>query len=59
MFNTTEGTQSLADSLALRRAALMQKIPYYTTIAGARAATQAIETSRHGTLEVVPLQSYT
>ena len=42
VFNTTEGRQSLADSFSLRRTALMIKIPYYTTTAGALAAAQAI-----------------
>ena len=35
MFNTTEGATSLADSKPLRRAALLQKTPYYTTLSGA------------------------
>ncbi|MBW3534763.1 MAG: hypothetical protein KY453_06020 [Gemmatimonadetes bacterium] len=39
VFNTTEGAQALADSRSLRRAALLHKVPYYTTLAGARAAT--------------------
>ena len=34
MFNTTEGATSLADSKPLRRAALLQKTPYYTTLSG-------------------------
>ncbi len=38
MFNTTEGATSLADSKPLRRAALLQKTPYYTTLSGAIAA---------------------
>ena len=59
VFNTTEGAQSLADSFTIRRTALIMKIPYYTTVAGARAAVKAIETSRAGALEVAPLQSYT
>ena len=42
VFNTTEGRQSLEDSFSLRRTALMMKIPYYTTTAGALAAAQAI-----------------
>ncbi|HEY5338386.1 MAG TPA: carbamoyl-phosphate synthase large subunit, partial [Rhizomicrobium sp.] len=59
VFNTTEGTQALADSFSIRRTALHQKVPYYTTIAGAAAATQAIAALRTGSLEVAPLQSYT
>ena len=34
------------------------KVPYYTTMAGAAAATQAIAALRAGSLEVAPLQSY-
>ncbi len=56
--NTTEGSQALADSFSIRRTSLQQKIPYYTTIAGAAAATQAIAALREGSLEVAPLQSY-
>ena len=58
VFNTTEGRQSLADSFALRRTALMMKTPYYTTAAGALAAAQAIAATVGDTLEVRPLQSY-
>jgi carbamoyl-phosphate synthase large subunit len=58
VFNTTEGRQSLADSFSLRRTALMMKIPYYTTAAGALAAAQAIVAQSAGALEVRPLQSY-
>ena len=58
VFNTTEGRQSLEDSFSLRRTALMAKIPYYTTTAGALAAAQAIVAVAAETLEVRPLQSY-
>jgi carbamoyl-phosphate synthase large subunit len=58
VFNTTEGAQAIADSFSLRRTALTHAIPYYTTVAGARAAVQAIAALRAGTLEVAPLQSY-
>jgi carbamoyl-phosphate synthase large subunit len=34
--NTTEGKQAIADSYSIRREALMHKISYFTTIAGAR-----------------------
>jgi carbamoyl-phosphate synthase large subunit len=56
--NTSEGAQSIADSFSLRRTALMNEIPYYTTIAGARAAVQAIHALKTGSLEVAPVQSY-
>ena len=42
IINTTEGKQAIADSYAIRREALQQKICYTTTIAGASALTQAI-----------------
>lgn len=58
VFNTTEGKQSVEDSFSLRRSALMMKIPYYTTAAGALAAAQAIRALAGGDLEVRPLQSY-
>jgi len=56
VINTTEGRQSLEDSFSLRRTALMGKIPYYTTTAGALAAAQAIGVEAD--LEVRSLQSY-
>ena len=58
VFNTTEGAQAIRDSFSLRQTALLREIPYYTTIAGARAAVQAIAALRTGALEVAPLQSY-
>ena len=58
VFNTTEGAGSIADSYALRRAALTGGIPYYTTVSGARAVVGAVESLQHGALEVAPLQSY-
>ena len=58
MFNTTEGATSLADSKPLRRAALLQKTPYYTTLSGAIAATEGIRAVVAGELEVRALQDY-
>ncbi len=58
VFNTTEGAQSVSDSFDIRAIALRQKIPYYTTAAGALAAARAIETLKDGAMEVAPLQSY-
>ena len=58
VFNTTEGAQALIDSRSLRRAALLHKVPYYTTLAGARAAARGIEALIGGELEVRPLQAY-
>lgn len=58
VFNTTEGAQALTDSASLRRAALQNKIPYYTTLSGAMAATRAITAMRGDELHVASLQSY-
>ena len=58
VFNTTDGAQAIRDSFSLRQTALLRNIPYYTTVAGARAAVQAIAALRTGALEVAPLQSY-
>jgi carbamoyl-phosphate synthase large subunit len=58
LINTTEGRQAIGDSYTLRRAALMAKLPYYTTLPGARAIVQALARVRTGALEVAPLQSY-
>ena len=58
VFNTTEGAKAIADSYELRRSALVRKIPYYTTVAGAKAVVEAISAIRTGGLEVEPLQSY-
>jgi carbamoyl-phosphate synthase large subunit len=58
VFNTTEGATALADSRSLRRAALLHKVPYYTTLSGAVAAARGIKAYLGGDLEVRALQSY-
>ncbi|MEI7804975.1 MAG: carbamoyl-phosphate synthase large subunit [Hyphomicrobiales bacterium] len=58
VFNTTEGSQALRDSKSLRQAALLHKVPYYTTLSGAVAAAQGIKAYLGGDLEVRALQSY-
>jgi carbamoyl-phosphate synthase large subunit len=58
IFNSTEGWQSLKDSADIRRSALAQKVPYFTTAPASVAAAQAIEAlSQHG-LDVCPLQDF-
>ncbi len=42
IINTTEGEKAIADSFTMRREALQHRITYYTTLAGARAACQAL-----------------
>jgi len=58
IFNTTEGWQSLKDSESIRRSALMNKVPQFTTASASVAAAQAIAALRNSDLEVRPLQSY-
>ena len=58
VFNTTDGQKAVSDSKSLRRATLMQKVPYYTTLAGAAAVAEAIAALKAGSLEVRPLQEY-
>ena len=58
VFNTTAGAQALSDSRSLRRAALLHKAPYYTTLAGALAAAEGIKAYVGGDLEVRALQDY-
>ena len=58
VFNTVDGAIALTDSFTLRRTALMNKIAYYTTVAGAKASVEGIAALRAGPLDVAPLQSY-
>ena len=58
VINTTEGARAIADSFELRRTALVNNIPYYTTVPGANAVAKAIAALKSGQLEVAPLQSY-
>jgi carbamoyl-phosphate synthase large subunit len=56
--NTSEGAQSIRDSYSLRRQTLLSGIPYFTTIAAAAAATDALEARRGRPLSVRSLQEY-
>ncbi|MBN2972060.1 carbamoyl-phosphate synthase large subunit [Roseomonas aeriglobus] len=58
IFNTTEGWQSLKDSQDIRKSALAQKVPYFTTASASVAAAQAIAALARTSLEVRPLQAY-
>jgi carbamoyl-phosphate synthase large subunit len=58
VFNTVDGSAALTDSFTLRRTALMHKIAYYTTVAGAKASVEGIAALSGGALDVAPLQSY-
>jgi carbamoyl-phosphate synthase large subunit len=56
VINTTEGAQAVKDSSAIRSVALYDKIPYFTTAAGAQAAAEAIKARSEGDFGVMPLQ---
>ena len=58
VFNTTEGSQAIKDSFTLRRSAINNKIPYYTTTAGAKAVVEAIKTIIKKELDVCSLQKF-
>ncbi|MDW6022396.1 carbamoyl-phosphate synthase large subunit [Mesorhizobium sp. BAC0120] len=58
VFNTTDSQKAVSDSKSLRRATLMQKVPYYTTLSGMAAVAEAIAALKAGSLEVTPLQAY-
>jgi carbamoyl-phosphate synthase large subunit len=58
VFNTTDSQKAVSDSKSIRRATLMQKVPYYTTLSGAAAVAEAIAALKAGNLEVRPLQEY-
>ena len=57
IINTTAGRQSLADSYTIRREALLHKVTYFTTLAGARAAVQAHKSTDGVALTVNRLQT--
>ncbi|MCE0506097.1 carbamoyl-phosphate synthase large subunit [Roseivivax sp. GX 12232] len=56
VMNTTEGAAAIADSREIRSVALYDKIPYFTTLAGAHAAAQAMKARGEGELVVKSLQ---
>jgi len=58
VFNTTDSASAISDSKSLRLAALLQKVPYYTTMSGAEAVAAAIAALKAGSLEVRALQNY-
>ncbi len=58
VINTTDGKKAISDSRAIRRSALIEKVPYYTTVPGAIAAVDGIIAYADGNLNVRPLQDY-
>jgi len=58
MINTTLTRQSMTDGLEIRRSGLMNRVPYYTNMAAALAAVQAIRSTLARSFHIAPLQSY-
>jgi carbamoyl-phosphate synthase large subunit len=58
VFNTPEDGRARKDSYLIRRTAVIQNIPYYTTVDGAQAAVGGIEALLKGEMTVQPLQDY-
>ncbi len=57
VFNTTEGAQTIEDSREIRAVTLYDKIPYFTTAAGAQAAVEAMQAQAEGEITVRALQA--
>ena len=55
--NTPRGQDTFFDEKAIRRAAVLARIPTITTLAAARAAAEGIAALQQGTLSVVALQT--
>ncbi len=58
VINTVEGVQSITDSLSIRTTALMQRIPHYTTLSGAKAAILAIIKIKDSDFNVSSIQNF-
>ncbi len=58
VINTVGDKMSQTDSYEIRQMVLQDSIPYFTTIAGARAAVRGIESLLKEDLKVKPLQAY-
>ena len=57
VINTTKSQSSVKDSYSIRRTSLMYNIPYYTTIAGAKVAVDAIEHMKVNDFKIKSLQT--
>ncbi len=58
VFNTTEGAKAIRDSRSMRRQTVLSDVPYFTTMAAAVAAVDAIEARRQRPPSVCSLQEY-
>lgn len=58
LINAPSGLESYRDSFSIRRAALECRVPYFTTMAAAGAAAEAVTVLSRGALSVSPLQDH-
>ncbi|MCK5427658.1 MAG: carbamoyl phosphate synthase large subunit, partial [Thermodesulfovibrionia bacterium] len=58
IINTVSGAKAQKDSFSLRENALQRRIPYTTTIAGAKATIMAVEIIQKKQLNIKSLQEY-
>ncbi|OGP09618.1 MAG: carbamoyl phosphate synthase large subunit [Deltaproteobacteria bacterium RIFCSPLOWO2_12_FULL_43_16] len=58
VINTSFGAKAVTDSYSIRRSALVYNVPYFTTVAGAKAAAQGITSLIEEGLKVRPIQEY-
>ena len=58
VMNTTLTKKEITESFSIRRTALTRQVPYFTTVAGAFAAVEAIAYLRNDSIKVKPLQEY-
>ena len=58
VFNTAHGITAIKDSFSLRETALRNKIPYYTTVRGSKAAVEAIKSLQNSSLIPKSIQEY-
>ncbi|MFH0788006.1 MAG: carbamoyl-phosphate synthase large subunit [Pseudomonadota bacterium] len=58
VINTTIGSKSVSESYSIRQTALVHRIAYTTTVAGARATAEAIEARQQKKLSVRTIQEY-
>jgi carbamoyl-phosphate synthase large subunit len=56
--NTVSGAQAQKDSFSIRQSALQYKVPFTTTMSGARAVVNAIEILKKKQMHIKPIQEY-
>ena len=56
VINTTSGEKSIADSFSIRRCAIRNKIPYFTTISAAKVAITGLNLIKQTEFSVKPIQ---